>query len=185
MMKKHICLLTLSSLWMLTLPGATSPAFASTNQVSSSHSTALTALADVAQADRPAWYVHGEGHFNRRTWYVHQAWYRGWRVHRQISCGTGDSDTYQVFQGTNQDNTGNQGENIGFTQANATNNGNQMIHQGLNEGFEHTFQFSCGFNDSGNITYGIGSNIGNGGNQGYNAGYLQDNSGNNGNQIIG
>ncbi len=184
-MNKHMCLLTLFGTCTLALLSTASPVFASTKQISRSYNTTAIAQISVAQSAPNVLSLDANEHFKPYRWYEHHAWYRGWRIHHQISCGTGDSHLYQFYQGTNQGNTGNQGDNEGFVQANDTNNGNQVIHQGINEGFERTFQFSCGFNDSGNVTYGIGNNIANGGNQGYNGGYLQDDSGNNGNQVIG
>ena len=103
---------------------------------------------------------------------------------KQSACVSNYSVTNTTYTGSNSGNFGNQGNNGGYIQANADNNGNQMTHRGEISGQHRTNQSLCSINGSStNTLYTGGENQGNFGNQGFNRGYIQDNTDNSGNQM--
>ncbi|MEO7020323.1 MAG: hypothetical protein ABI234_09260 [Ktedonobacteraceae bacterium] len=106
------------------------------------------------------------------------------QVNSQNLQGSNSAPSSTLSVGSNQGNSGNQGENHGFNQDSSSNRGNAISSQRKAIGLQANNQILQGDNSGGDSsTSTIGFDQGNTGNQGYNTGLNQDNSANSGNQV--
>jgi hypothetical protein len=168
--KKCINLIILSTLLAISLANGASSALASTKQTEAVSTQSIAQKQNEQNWDQanPRWWRHDA--FSRED--------------NQSSCIKDFSIENTTYQGRNEGNYGNQGDNRGYLQDNAENSGNQIIHQREISGQHKINQSFCELNGSQTNTHYAGENQGNDGNQGVNHGYIQDNTYNSGNQVI-
>lgn len=108
------------------------------------------------------------------------------QVNSQFLQPPSNNSTIIVSRGSNQGNSGNQGENDGFNQDSSANSGNAISSQHKHIGLQENNQLIQNNGNSGggetDIT-NIGLDQGNSGNEGENNGFNQDNAQNSGNQV--
>lgn len=118
-------------------------------------------------------------------------WHRPWRripygrqVNNQVFQACVKDTNNKYYRGHNQGNSGNNGVNHGYVEDNSSNTTNQIVNRRPVVGHRINNQlFQICANNSQNFYY-AGVRQGNSGNSGYNDGYAQDDSVNDGNQII-
>lgn len=98
------------------------------------------------------------------------------------ACAT--NTTNRSYRGHDQGNSGNHGVNSGYTEDDSSNETNQILMQNPFGDKRINQSFRVCATDSSNLYY-AGVRQGNSGNNGYNTGHTEDNSLNEGNQIIG
>ena len=180
-MKRSTYLIIVSqAVLLLLLISRPSSAFAATTH-RATPDTHITQSAMNIPMERDRWRPHAIA-----SWHRFRSWrYGHYHMSNQYLHGRCiDSWVTKSYTGNNQSNDGNRGYNGGINQDNSSNDGNQLINQGNRGGNQVHNQYLRGCIGVGNTRTFWGSNQNNDGNGGYNRGFNQDNSGNQGNQII-
>ena len=165
---KRICFILFSLvLVMFLLRQGTSHAFAATRQATMFLPNQAQRTLAISRGHRPRWTLH-----------------TGRQEDNQAFQGCATNTTNKYYRGHDQGNSGNHGVNSGYTEDDSSNETNQILIRSPFGGGRINQSFRICATDSSNLYY-AGVRQGNSGNNGYNAGHTEDNSLNEGNQIIG
>lgn len=158
----------------LCLASSVPPVFAASAHVSASALRGSSA-APVHRWRRAHWQRNSPGRWG--FWHLSEL--------NQYRHGNSDFNSPKYSVGHNIGNSGNSGHNRGWNQDNDSSGGNQLIAGNRLAHFRRINQYYYGNSDFNNPAYHRGYNQENNGNSGLNDGINQDNSSNDGNQIIG